>query len=75
MPFTSEELCDRFTSMGEGKDRSLRDLADVVRGLYIEKRREQQLARLDDEFNGKSPRNLGTPFLWKRQIDGIGVTV
>ena len=55
------------------KERTLRRLADVVRTLYIEKRREQAAEKETLDSPRKSPRNLGTPVLWKRKLDGIGV--
>lgn len=71
VPFTSEELCDRFKLE---ETHNLRILADVVQALYIEKRQGQMRAKEQEEI-GRSPRNLGAPLLWKRQIDGIGVVV
>lgn len=71
IPFTSQELRERFR---KEEDRSLRNLADTVRTLYIEKRRQQKHQRIADEFD-KSPQNLGAPMLWKRKIDGIGIAV
>ena len=69
--FTSEEMCERFR---QEETRSLRQLADVVGILYIEKRREQVEAKAA-KGSEKSPRNLGTPWMWKRKLDGIGITV
>lgn len=71
VPFTSEELCDRFKLQ---ETHNLRILADVVRTLYIEKRQGQMTAK-EAEESDRSPRKLGAPLLWKRQIDGIGVVV
>lgn len=68
IPFSREEVCERFRME---ETRSLTNLANVVRSLYIEKRREQTAL---EEF-AKSPRNLGAPLLWKRKIDGIGIAI
>ena len=71
IPFTKQELCNRFKLE---ETRTLRTLADVVRTLYIEKRRERVAAKASDELLGrKSPRTLGSSLLWKRKIDGIGI--
>jgi len=71
IPFTSQEMCNRF-KLEEA--RTLRTLADVVRTLYIEKRRERVVAKASDELQGrKSPRTLGSSLLWKGKIDGIGI--
>ena len=71
IPFSSDELCNRFKLE---ETRNLRTLADAAQTLYIEKRREQAVKRASEEIE-KTPRNLGTPMLWKRQIDGIGISV
>lgn len=71
VPFTSKEMCERFR---QEETRSLRMLADVVRTLYIEKRREHVAAKAAEE-SAKSPRNIGNSLLWKRKIDGIGIAV
>lgn len=71
VPFTCEELCDRYKLE---EVRNLRTLTDVVRTLYVEKRREQVSKRAAEESE-KSPKNLGTPFLWKRKISAIGISV
>mmetsp|Transcript_4954 Transcript_4954/g.10842 ORF Transcript_4954/g.10842 Transcript_4954/m.10842 type:complete len:309 (-) Transcript_4954:2823-3749(-) len=74
IPFTKEEMCKKFQR--EKEDRSLQNLADVVRNLYITKRKEQfRLRAARGGSPGKSPRNLGNSLLWKRQIDGIGISV
>lgn len=71
IPFTKQELCNRFKLE---ETRTLRTLADVVRTMYIEKRRERVAAKASDELLGrKSPRTLGSSLLWKRKIDGIGI--
>ena len=71
VPFTSDEMCERFR---RGEGRSLRDLADTARGLYVEKRREEATVwrELSGEYR-KSPRNLGQPLLWKRKFDYVGI--
>jgi len=71
VPFTCEELCDRYKLEDV---RTLRSLTDVVHSLYIEKRREQ-VAKEAAEGSEKGPKNLGTPFLWKRKISAIGISV
>ena len=70
VPFTGQEMCDRFS---RAKARSLSNLADVVRNLYIEKRREQVAARARKELK-RSPKNLGAFLLWKRKLEYGGVT-
>ena len=71
VPFSCEELCEQYK---KEEVRNLRTLADVVRRLYIEKRREQVSLR-EAELLDKSPRNLGTQYLWKRKISAVGVSV
>mmetsp|Transcript_41263 Transcript_41263/g.74375 ORF Transcript_41263/g.74375 Transcript_41263/m.74375 type:complete len:301 (+) Transcript_41263:101-1003(+) len=73
VPFTSEEMRERFRQE-ERQTRSLTKLCDVVRTLYIEKRRERVVTKAEEESE-RSPRNLGSSLLWKRKIDGIGITV
>mmetsp|Transcript_19665 Transcript_19665/g.42750 ORF Transcript_19665/g.42750 Transcript_19665/m.42750 type:complete len:113 (+) Transcript_19665:228-566(+) len=68
VPFTSQEMIDRFRLEEE---QNLRTLADLVRTLYIEKRRGQEVAAKAAEVSVKSPRHLGGELLWKKKIDGI----
>ena len=64
VPFTSQELCHQF---GLEDDQSLLKLADVFLTLYIKKRREQVAT------NAKEGPRLGRSFIWKCEIDGLGV--
>lgn len=71
VPFTTDELFNRFRLE---ENQNLRNLADVVRRLYADKRREQARTKAMGETEN-SPRKLGAPLLWKRKIDGIGIAV
>lgn len=64
VPFTSQEMCHQF---GLKDDQSLLKLADVFLTLYIKKRREQVAA------NAKEGPRLGHSFIWKCEIDRLGV--
>ncbi|KAL7528491.1 hypothetical protein ACHAWF_004061 [Thalassiosira exigua] len=64
VPFTSEEVCERF---GMLESKSLRNLAEVVQTLFIEMRREQIAVKMAEESE-KSPKSLGAPFLWKEKL-------
>jgi len=64
VPFTSQELCHQF---GLEDDQSLLKLADVFLTLYIKKRREQVAT------NAKEGPRLSRSFIWKCEIDGLGV--
>ena len=72
VPFTGKEMIERFSYV---ETRSLVALVDVVRELYIEKRREQVSARERKELD-RSPTKLGSHLLWKRRFEyNFGVTV
>mmetsp|Transcript_35114 Transcript_35114/g.74902 ORF Transcript_35114/g.74902 Transcript_35114/m.74902 type:complete len:305 (+) Transcript_35114:166-1080(+) len=78
VPFTSDEVCERFRRGEEGEARSLRNLADAVRILYIEKRREyfaSARAKAKEGADRRSPRNLGHPMFWKRKLEDIDIAV
>lgn len=70
VPFTAQELCIRFNRW---TTKNLRTLVDCVRQLYIEKRREQVLAKATKQTE-RSPRNLGAHLLWNDKM-GYGVKV
>ncbi|KAL3784191.1 hypothetical protein HJC23_001390 [Cyclotella cryptica] len=70
VPFTAQELCTRFNRW---TTKNLRTLVDCVRTLYIEKRREQVLAKATKQTE-RSPRNLGAHLLWNDKL-GYGVKV
>lgn len=71
MPFTGDEMRTRF---GAEERRTLRQLADTVLTLYIEKRREQAVAKAAGE-SARSPRHIGEHLLWKKRIDCIKIGV
>lgn len=64
VPFTGEELCNRFARW---PSKNLRSLVDCVRTLYIEKRREQVLLMETHQME-RLPRQLGTHLLWNDKI-------
>lgn len=70
VPFTAQELCTQFNRW---TTKNLRTLVDCVRTLYIEKRREQVLAKATNQTE-RSPRNLGAHLLWNDKL-GYGVKV
>ncbi|KAL7520501.1 hypothetical protein ACHAWX_005220 [Stephanocyclus meneghinianus] len=70
VPFTAQELCTQFNRW---TTKNLRTLVDCVRTLYIEKRREQVLAKATHQTE-RSPRNLGAHLLWNDKL-GYGVKV
>ena len=70
VPFTAQELCTQFNRW---TTKNLRTLVDCVRTLYIEKRREQVLAKATEQTE-RSPRNLGAHLLWNDKL-GYGVKV
>lgn len=76
VPFESDELRDRFKERSKREEgaRTLRNLADTVRILYFEKRREGKVAKAS-EGTDMSPMNICTPVLWNRKLDGIDITV
>jgi len=71
VPFTAKELCDSFSRWST---RNMTTLVDVVRTLYVVKRREQVRAKARKEID-MSPRNLGGHLLWQRKLDYGGVRV
>ena len=71
VPFTAQELCDSFSRWST---RNMTTLVDVVRTLYVVKRREQVRAKARKEID-MSPRNLGGHLLWQRKLDYGGVRV
>jgi hypothetical protein len=70
VPFTAQELCTRFAKW-PGK--SLLCLVDCVRSLYIEKRREQVVAKGTNQTE-RMPRQLGAHLLWNDKMS-YGVSV